>query len=192
MDTFFGELSTLGQFFTLCAALGGFLFLGQLVLQFFSGDVDIDATASQHSSGDTDTSFKILSFQSLTAFFMMFGLVGLGLLEQLRLLPLAALLGALIAGLGSMWLVTKLFSMMLGLQSSGNVDIRNAVGNEGQVYLTIKPNDTGKVQIVIQGRLMTMDAIASDLSEINTGERVRVVKVLDSNVLVVEKIEHQG
>ncbi len=186
-----GETSILEMLFVGCATLGGVLFFIRLVLMFMGGesevdgDVDVDADA-----GGSDTSFKILSLQGLTGFFMMFGLIGLAVLRAMA--PGAAgnivsILAAVGAGLFAVWVITKLFSMMKGLQSSGTLDLANAVGQEGSVYLTIPAEGRGKVQVTIQGRLQEFEAISEKKVDIKTGQQIRVVRVVSGNAMSVEK-----
>jgi hypothetical protein len=62
------------------------------------------------------------------------------------------------------------------------------VGQEGSVYLTIPEKDVGKVQLTVQGRLSVMDARATDGAALPTGTRVKVVRVVDGNILEVAAI----
>ncbi|MBI5014020.1 MAG: hypothetical protein HZB55_00815 [Deltaproteobacteria bacterium] len=178
------SLSGMGKIFAGSAVLGGCLFLVRLVLQFLGGDGgNGDAAGAHDGLGDTDASFKLLSFQGLTAFFMMFGLVGLAL-DQSGAAAGLAILGALAAGAGSVWLISKLFSSLIRLQSSGTLDLANAVGQEGSVYLRVPASGTGKVQVVVQGRLTMIDAVSDAGEELPTGTRVTVVRVVGGDVVV--------
>jgi len=158
-------------------------------------DVDIDAEAQidagegEAAIEDSTASFRLLTLQGITGFFMMFGLVGLALLRQTRLSEGWAIFGAVLWGLFTLWIVAKLFQFMRNLQSSGTIDIRNAVGEEGTVYLTIPADGTGKAQVTIQDRLRVMDAVCQQGEEIKTGESIRVVRVVGDSTLVVEKSE---
>ncbi len=175
-------------FFLTCAGIGGTFFIIWLILQFI-GMGDIDADVPTDDAGfDADASFKLLSLQGLTAFSMMFGLVGFGLYNQSHLGSLIATIGALVAGLGSVWIIGKIFSMMMGLQSSGTLENTSAIGCEGTVYLTIPAEGTGSVQINMQNRLREFDAVSHNKEELTTGERIRVVWV-NGNVLAVEKVK---
>ena len=127
----FGKLTGVEAVFALAAVLGGVLFLARLVLQFLGGHGDATADMNPdvfHGAlGDSDVSFKILSLTGLTAFFMMFGLVGLALSRN-RAGAGLSVAGAVAAGLASVWLISKIFSSLVGLQSSGTLDLANAVG----------------------------------------------------------------
>lgn len=176
--------------FTLSAAIGGGLFLVRMILQFFGGVADVhhDITQAGLDVSHTDISFKLLSFQGLTAFFMMFGLAGRALLLDNRVGPTVAVLGASAAGLFAVWVIMRIFQMMGRLQSSGTIDMSKALGQEGKVYLTIPAGGIGKVHLSIQNRLREVDGTAEDRQEIRTGEMVKVVRVSGNNILVVSKV----
>ena len=186
---------TLNNLLLASAVIGGTLFLFRIVMQVFgAGDHgDLDASADiDLSDGDighgTVSSFQLLSLQGISSFLMMFGLVGLALYEQSGLPAFLAVPGALAAGLGSVWIVGKIFVYMMRLQSSGNLDPSSAAGQEGIVYLTVPPEGKGKVQINIQNRQREYEAISDRKEELKTGARVRVVRVINGNVMVVERV----
>lgn len=184
-------LTGLEIFFLICAVTGGGLFLVRFIVQLIGGgdldDADIDVGHADVNHVDADISFKLLTVQGLTAFFMMFGLVGFALLRENRAGNGVALIGAVAAGLGSVWIIGRIFSAVKRLQSSGTMDNSRAVGEQGTVYLTIRSGGTGKVQVTMKGRLREFDAVSGQGTEIKTGERVRVSAVNGSTV-TVEKI----
>lgn len=171
--------------------IGGTLFILRLGMMLIGGDfgdngldsADIDASGDH---ADADISFQLLSVQGLTSFFMMFGLVGLALL-QANLHVLITIIGGIVAGLVTVAATGLIFAQMKRLQSEGTININNTVGSEGTVYLTIQKNDAGKVQIIAQGSLKIFDAVSSNKKQIATGEKVRVVGVASGNTLIVEK-----
>ena len=186
------EFSGLEFFFIICALIGGGLFVVRFMIQLFGGssadaDTDIPVGHADVAHTDVDVSFKLLTLQGLTAFFMMFGLVGFAMLRESRTNSGLALASAIAAGVGTVWLIGKIFSSVKKLQSSGTLDNAGAVGEQGSVYLTIRAKGGGKVQITMKGRPREFEAVSKDGSEIKTGERVRVLEV-NSSVLVVEKI----
>lgn len=186
----FTDLTGLEMFFLICAFLGGVMFLIRLVLQMLGGDSDVDADIDVgHADvvhADSDVSFKLLTMQGLTAFFMMFGLVGFVLLRESKSGIAVAIAGALAAGLASVWLIGKIFSSFKKLQSSGTMDNTSAVGAEGTVYLTIHAGGTGKVQVSVKGRLREFDAVSKINEDIKTGSSIKVIDI-SGRTLVVEK-----
>ena len=79
--------------------------------------------------------------------------------------------------------------MMYGinqLQADGTVNYNDAIGQRGQVYSRIKPNETGEIQVPVDGTLKTLLARAQDKSLlIPSGEFIRVVDVIGSTMIVV-------
>ena len=204
MGAFFESLNAVEKIFFICAVLGGVMFILRLLLSLFGGHHDADMGGDVHGGfdvhdvqdvqdvhdghHDSDASFKILSLQGLTAFFMMFGLVGLALSRQSRWATMWATIGAFIGGLAAMWVMAKIFKGMTKLQSDGTMDIQNAVDQEGTVYLTIPAEGEGKVQVTVQGSLRELTAVSKYKTEIKTGERIVVDSVTGANLLVVKKI----
>lgn len=175
--------------------IGGTLFILRLILLFVGGDTGdyggesaLDTTGDVVSvgEGDADLSFKLLSVQGLTSFFMMFGLVGLALLKA-DVPVLLTVVGGMLAGLVTVAITGLIFTQMKRLQMEGTINIQNTVGTAGSVYLTIPQNGTGQVQIIAQGSLKIFDAVSSNKSMIATGEKIHVVSVAGGNTLVVEK-----
>jgi membrane protein implicated in regulation of membrane protease activity len=177
-------------FFIVCALVGGILFFVRLILQLLgaghNGDLGLDAVHGDAGHMDSDASFKILTLQGLTAFFMMFGLVGLALHRQSGAGAFLSILGAAGVGVATVWILGGLFSSAKKLQSSGTVDMVGAIGSEGTVYTTIPAQGTGSVQIIMKNRLREFDAVSHGKEELKTGEHIKVVWV-NGNVLVVDK-----
>ena len=155
----------------------------------FHADVDTHMDANDADAGvDSDFSFKLLSMQGLTAFFMMFGLVGLALLKS-NLAVILTIFGGGAAGITAVLIISIIFSQMKRLQSDGTLNISNAVGKSGSVYLNIPAKGTGQVRVGVQGSLRIFEAASQDGKAIKTGESVRVVEVMDNNTLIVKKLE---
>ncbi|MEW6085068.1 MAG: hypothetical protein AB1607_10780 [Chloroflexota bacterium] len=165
--------------------------LGLMLIGSGISDDALDAALEDPGGGghghDADVSFKLLSVQGLTSFFMMFGLVGLALLRA-SLPVLLTVLGGLIAGFVTVAITSVIFSQMKRLQSEGTINIQNTIGTEGTVYLTVSKNGTGQVQIIVQGALKVFDASAKNKDTIAVGEKIRVTGVTAGNTLIVEKI----
>jgi hypothetical protein len=188
-------------FFTFAVA-GTILFVLRMVVQFLGGgglhhdlgapvDVHTDVAGGDAGDGsghDSYLSFKLPSFQGLTAFFMMFGWVGLAMTRQSAQGATASVVAAIAAGLVTVWIIGWMFRKAGSLQSSGNINLANAVGSEGEIYLTIPAGDIGKVKLTIQDRQRIYNATSKDRTEIKTGQRVRVTEVTPQDMLVVEKL----
>lgn len=213
MLAFLDNLSGLELLFACCAVFGTVLFVIRLILMFIGmggegthsadvGHVDaggmdaghMDAghldTANMDHTGemhDSDLSFKALSLQGITAFFMMFGLVGWAVIRQGQYNALVPIAAGTVAGLLTVWVMKKIFQFAGSLQSSGTMNLQNAVGQEGTVYLTIRPGASGKVRVMVQDQLSVLEAVTEGNEEIKTGLSIRVVRIA-AGKLVVEKL----
>lgn len=154
-----------------------------------AGQVD-DISVDDHPSS-SDVSFHFISVQGLTAFFMMFGWVGLALIRDSGMPSWIATLGGVISGFVMVWALALLFRFFGSLQSDGTARIRTALGSGGCVYLRIPAEGSGQVQVEVDGRLRIYDAVSSKKEEIKTGEQITVVWVQDNGILVVEKDERE-
>jgi membrane protein implicated in regulation of membrane protease activity len=165
-------------FFLVCAIVGSVLLTMRLLLMVlgFGGDGD-----THHA--DTDIGFKLLSIQGITAFLTMFGLTGFAVLRGSSLGATIAVIAAIVAGIGSAWIVGRVFMSMLRLQSSGSVGLAQTVGCTGTVYANISKQG-GSVQITVAQRLREFDAVSSTGDELPTGTPIRVVKLLGQGVVV--------
>jgi membrane protein implicated in regulation of membrane protease activity len=184
----FANLNSFEVFFLACAVVGGFFVVVRLIVQFVGADTELDTDVDLDVHHvDADVGFKLLSMHGLTAFLMMFGLVGFALYRQNQAGFVLSMAGGTVAGLASVWIIGRLFSLITGLQSSGTVGIERAVGGEGTVYLTIPAGGTGRVLITADHRRRELDAVAQGGGEIATGERVRVVAA-HGGAVVVERL----
>jgi membrane protein implicated in regulation of membrane protease activity len=184
---------------------GGTFFIARTVLMFIGGDLDNEtdvggehAGIHVHTDGEvesefdvdhvsTDFDFKLLSMQGITAFFMMFGLVGLALFHS-NIHAMLTAIGGTAAGLFTVYIISLVFMGMSRLQSDGTLVIDNAIGQSGKIYLSIPSKGSGQVQVVVQGALKIFDAVSEDGKKIITGESVKIIKVIDGNTLLVEKL----
>ena len=189
------SLSFLEIIYWIFTIIGGTLFILRTLMMFVGGGLSDDALDAALESGDDlssdhhtdgDAGFKLLSLQGLTAFFLMFGLVGLAFLNT-TLPSFLSVIGGTVAGLVAFWVLSLIFSQMKRLQSEGTIHLENTIGTQGNVYLNIPKNGTGQVQIVAQGALKVFDATSNNKHDLMTGEKIRVIG-LDGNTLVVEKM----
>lgn len=183
---------TLKTLFIACAGLGGVLFLVRGVLGLLGageGSDGMDFADGDAALDGSGHSFQVLSVQGIAGFFLMFGLIGLVLSEQVGLGPLISTGGGLAAGVAMALIIARIMLSMKRLQSSGNVQLSAAVGAEGTVYLTVPADSaqTGQVQLEVQGRLRVYDANTSGGTALPEGARVRVTGVFGQRSLTVEK-----
>jgi len=165
------------------------LFLIQIALTFVGGDIDdlsAEGDADAAVEGDTGIDFQFISLKNLIAFFAVFGWTGIICLDMGLGVGVSTLIATL-AGLVMMLIMASILYFMGKLVEEGTLDLNNAKGKVGNVYLSIPANrkGMGKVQIEVQG-LQTLDAVTDSDSDIPTGAVIQVVDVLNDQILIVK------
>ncbi len=152
-----------------------------LIINFFGGDADVDVDV------EADIGFQFLTFKNLVGFFTIFGWTGLTCIDA-GLTNGTTVIISTIAGLAMMVVLGLIFYFMSRLTESGTLDVKNAIGGIGEVYLTIPPRRTGfgKVQIRVQGALRELDAVCDEDEEITTGTLITVQDVVSGEILLVK------
>lgn len=187
VDAWSNTLPEIEKLFVASTVLGAVIFLLRILLGLLAGGDDLAGGESTSSTADAGlASFRLLSLQGLSAFTVMFGLVGLALSRQEGASAGLSVLGGLVAGFITVWVIGRLFMGMNRLESDGTIRLSRAIGVVGTVDLTIPPGGTGKARVIVQQRLRVYDAVSKVDVPLRTGERVRVVEVMDGNILVVE------
>ena len=160
-------------------------------------DVDVDVDADHHTSihhaADADVDhpgstwlFQMLSFRTVVAALTFFGLGGAWSSSSGHG-TVPSLMVAILTGAAAMYGMYRLMRAIYNLQSSGNVDIRNAVGRPAKIYIPVPPAGTGKgkIQITVQGRTMEYEAVSDAAETLSTGENVVVENVIGGDVVKV-------
>lgn len=169
----------------------GILALLVLLLQFamlLFGGLDHDADFSADDI-DHDSGLGLFSFRGITAFFVGFGWTGVIALKAG--LPLAvAILLALLVGSALMVAIYFLMRAMMRLQSSGTLNYANAVGEVATVYVTVpaEGKSGGQIEVMVQGRLITTEAIHNGPERLSQGTKVKVVELIGRSTLLVEPL----
>jgi hypothetical protein len=187
---------SLNTIYLVCAVAGGTVLVLRIILMLTGlqlggdhGDLPHDAPADVGGDGPdhgAGSEVNFLSIQSLSGFFTIFGLVGMGLL-QVGTSQIWSLVGALVAGVATAWASGMIVVSLQRLQSSGTMDISNAVGQQGTVYLTIPEKGSGVVSLTVQGSLKQFNAISESGERIPTGAIVQVTGLSAGNLLVVHE-----
>lgn len=184
------ELDMISQIYWLIAVPSTLIFLLLLVLTVFGSDADTDIqTDFDHSFIDGDgIPFQFLSVKNVVGFFTMFGWSGIGFLSTGMAHWLVIVLSFL-CGFLMMLAMASLFYFMSKLTESGNLNLRNAIGRSGEVYLTIPGNrkGTGKVQITVQGSLETLDAVTDEPDDIPSSAIIQVKEIVNNQLLLVRR-----
>lgn len=151
-------------------------------------DADADTDADTDTDGGHDPGLRIFTVRGIVAFFSVAGWAGLTLLKSSMPAGLSIAIAAG-AGILAMVLMALIIKLFLKLQSNGNIDMRNALGLSGSVYISIPPArcGTGKVNIILQNQLGEFDAVTDEETPLKFGEEITVVGLSGSNTLVVKR-----
>lgn len=128
---------------------------------------------------------RLFTLRGIIAFFAVGGWMGVAAIDW-NLSALLAIVLAIVAGSLAMYFVAWTIFTFLRMQQSGNIKYENAVGKEGEVYLSIPPNGRGKVNVIVQDRLCEIDAVTKSDRTIKTGEKIIVVDITEDGILLVE------
>lgn len=190
ISTWWDTLTTLQKIHWGIALPSTIIFIIQLIITLAGGDADdLDADGDADFDGDHGDGMHIFSIKSILAFLMFYGWSGLAAIQYGMIAWWTITLISLGIGVLMMMFTAWLFFMLLKLQESGTMKIENAIGKQGEVYLTIpaKKGGVGKIQIIIQGSYRTLDALTEDTEDIKTGTFVEVIEVINDTLVVKRK-----
>lgn len=139
--------------------------------------------------GDATGGVKLLSIRAIVAFLVGFGWAG-GLFLGRGHGVLASSMVAVGAGIIFMGIIFLIMRGLMNLKDDGTLDFKNAVGLHGQVYVTIPAlrGGRGQVEILIQGRLQTLQAVTDFGVPLSPQTSIVVKEIEGGNLLVVSPV----
>lgn len=176
VGTWWDSLDGAYRFFLTIGIIAGVvsLLLTFLAVLGFGHDAPELHTEYGDSAGDSEA----FSIRTVTGFCLAFGWAGAGALSAGQPMWVASL-AAVGAGLVVMACVRMLLKSMKRLRSDGTMKIENAVGAEGQAYITIPPagETGGQVIVNFNNRQETLPAVQTGDTPIPGGARIKVTAV---------------
>jgi hypothetical protein len=181
-------LAAAHQVFWFIAIIFSVLFFIQFILLLIGLDSDSSDFDHAGDSGSFEHEFSALSVRSIIAFFTFFGWTGVLAMNNDLGIWISVILSSA-TGLVAMFIVAYLMFKFSQLEQSGTLNLYHALDQQGEVYLTIPGhnNGQGKVNLMIDGRIREMDAV-TDGEILKTGVAVKVIEILNDNVLKVEAL----
>ena len=130
----------------------------------------------------------LFTFQGIVTFLCVFSWSGIIAYMASGNLFLSFFVGFVLGG-AAMYGVAKLIQVSAKLAHSGNIIIKNYLGETGTVYIPIPAAGVGrgKVNIQLGERYVEFDAVTDGDETLSDGMAVRVVDIRAENTLVVEK-----
>lgn len=189
MDTWWASLELFQKVMWCIAIPSSIIFAVQMIMTFLGmdsdGGLDTDAGGPDVEAGETP--FQLFTFRNLINFFLGFSWTGISFYNTIEnkflLVLLAAFMGVLLVAI-----VMLMFYLLSKTAQSGNIDIKDTVGLTATVYFPIPANRerAGKIQVSVQGAIREYDAMTTG-GALKTGELVKIVHVIDGNILLVDK-----
>jgi len=162
-------------------------------------DGDLDSDGIEHntettpedagSSGYTSI-MKIFTIRGIVAFFALGGWAGLAALTA-NIPVLWSVQIAVFVGVSAMLLASIAIRLALKMQTSGNINLNNAVSQTAEVYIRIPSarTDKGKVTMLLQERFVELDAVTDSDIDLKPEEKVEVIGLEGNDCLVVRPLE---
>ncbi len=178
---FFEYLDSYSKFYFIIASISTILFVVIMIMTFMGHDY----SGQSSTEGFSTEAFELMSLQSILAFFMGFGWVGLAAKTEWDMSNGVSVIIAGLFGIAMMLFTSFLMKRVKNLNKQVQFDIKECIGIIGQAYTVLEPNKIGQVQIKVSGKLMTYDAI-NDTEETISSFSPIIVKEIDKNVLIIE------
>lgn len=194
MNDWWNSLSPILKVYWFIAIPSSVLFIIQTILTFIgigdfhNFDFDHDISDHDHSIFIGSATFKIFTLRNIITFFTLFSWCGIVFTTN-GFNKLITLLLSLVISIPLVLLISGLYYFFSRMTEEGTMDITKALDAVGEVYLTIpgQRRDTGKVTVTIQGVLRELEAL-TDGESIPTGEKVKILSIVDNQYLLVERI----
>lgn len=208
LSSWYSSLDGTMQVFWGCAIAASIVFVIQNALMLLGlgdmdSDVDADVSTDFDVHADTDVSsghtghegtlgsagiFSLFTLRNFINFFLGFGWGGISFAPVIQSRTLLVL-AAIVSGLLFVTVFVFLFRALMKLEKNGNFKIQDCVGHTASVYLRIpaRREAAGKVQVSINGSVHEINAF-TDGDFLPTGSRVKIVEIIDSGSLLVEKL----
>lgn len=192
MTSFFQNASPLEMVFWWCALVGTIFFVGRLIILVVTGGMDVDMDLHPGAHGDVghpDSSFEALSLNTITAFVMMFGWIGLACLKQFHMEATAAIAAATGAGLLCMLTTAYFFKQAKKLASGGSAfSMDKTIGKKATVYQKIPGQGRGKITLSVGDMTHEIEAVSAEQKDIASFVTVEVVRVVDQRTVAVKQV----
>jgi len=190
MIAWWDSLELIQQIFAIIAIPSTVIMIIQTVMLVIGMAGDSDADLDDDIGDDVgDDGLALFSIRGIVSMLAVTGWCAVAFIESGLNQVLSVILSVAL-GIATLFGIAYLMKAIYRLQSSGNIDVGNAVGKIAQVYIPIaaKAEKAGKVTMTVQEKYCELDAITTAAETLKTGSYVRVVAVDDSGMLVVEPL----
>ncbi len=186
---FFESMEPLLRIFWYVALPASLIFIIQSIMTFIGMDShDSSATDMHTDAGGDGMAFHVFTLRNLINFSLGFSWTGISFYNMINNHFLLICI-AIIIGIQFIALFFYLMIQINRLSEDNSFKIKDTIDKTGSVYLSIPERKTGKgkVQVSINGAFHELDAI-TEKEKIETGAAIKVLKVEDNDIVLVEKI----
>lgn len=186
---YFDHMDTLLKTFWMVAVPVSVIFLIQTVMTFIGGDAGdgVEADFDGDLEGG-DAPFQLFSFRNLINFLLGFSWSGISFYNSISSHTLLFLL-AFAVGVLFVVLFFIVIRQVQKLAEDNSFKLQSTLHKTAEVYLSIpeKRSGKGKIMISVNGAYHELDAM-TEHAKIPTGAAVKVVKIENESMLIVELI----
>ncbi len=185
----FENLEPLLKSFWFVAIPASLIFVIQTVMTFMGTDSSdgLSADFDGDLSGG-DAPFQLFSLRNLINFLLGFSWTGISLYTTILNKPVLIIIAFLVGAL-FVFLFFIIIRQVQKLAEDNSFKIANTLNKTAEVYLTIPENKKGKgkIMVSVKGAFHELDAM-TEKDRIQSGSIVKVVKIENNNILIVETI----
>ncbi|WP_445747604.1 NfeD family protein [Polaribacter sp.] len=188
MEIFEG-LDTLLKTFWFVAIPTSVIFIIQTIMTFMGADASDGVEADFNGDFDgTDAPFQLFSLRNMINFLLGFSWTGISFYTTITNKPLLIII-SLAVGIVFVLLFFVIIKQVQKLAEDNSFKIENTLHKSAEVYLTIPENKKGKgkIMISVNGAYHELEAMTEN-DKIPSGSVVKVVKIENNNILIVELI----
>lgn len=183
------NLDTLLKTFWFVAIPTSLVFIIQTVMTFLGSEVSdgIEADFDGDLNG-ADAPFQLFSLRNLVNFLLGFSWTGISFYTTISNKTLLIIL-SLAVGVLFVYLFFLVIRQVQKLAEDNSFKLSNTLNKTAEVYLTIPENKRGKgkIMVSVNGAFHELEAMTEN-EKIQSGSLVKIVKIENNNILIVEII----
>lgn len=165
------------------------IFIIQTIMTFVGADASDGIEADFNGDlGGEEAPFQLFSLRNLINFLLGFSWTGISFYTTISNKPILIIL-SLAVGISFIFLFFIIIRQVQKLAEDNSFKISNTLNKTAEVYLTIPENKKGKgkIMISVNGAFHELEAMTEN-QKIPSGSVVKVVKIENNNILIVETI----
>jgi hypothetical protein len=183
------NLDILLKTFWFVAIPASLIFIIQTIMTFIGTDSSDGLQADfDGDMNGTDAPFQLFSLRNLINFLLGFSWTGISFYTTISNKPLLIVL-SVVVGVLFVYLFFIIIRQVQKLAEDNSFKITNTLHKSAEVYLTIPENKKGKgkIMISVNGSFHELEAMTEN-DKIQSGALVKIVRIENDNILIVETI----